>query len=191
MILIDDKLISDDVVKNHFVCNLKACKGACCYEGDYGAPLEKEEMLVIEEILEHIKPFLSPASVQKIEADGFSAYNKIHKVHETALMPDDACVFMGRDEIGITFCGIEKAYNAGSINFKKPISCHLYPVRVIKNEKSGFEALNYDRWDICNSACSNGENKKVRIFEFVKDALIRKYGIDFYEELEAAAENLG
>ena len=109
---------------------------------------------------------------------------------ETNLMEDASCVFMGRDELGITFCGIEKAHNDGKIEFKKPISCHLYPVRVIENKQTGFEALNYDVWDICNAACSNGAKHGIYIYQFVKDAIVRKYGESFYEALEAAAKDL-
>ena len=188
MILIDDILISQDIIESHFACHLQKCKGACCYEGDYGAPLEPEEVKIIEGNLDKIKPFLSEESVSKIEADGFYKKNQNDKDQdETALMEDAACVFMGRDEMGITFCGIEKAYLNGDIDYKKPISCHLYPIRVSKNRQSGFEALNYDRWDICQSACANGAQNNIRIFEFVKEALIRKYGLSFYDELSAAA----
>ncbi len=190
MILIDDILISRDIIDNHFECKLTACKGACCYEGDYGAPLEANELDIIEMILEKLEKYLSPEAQEKIKSDGFHTYNAKNEVYETALMPDAACVFMGRNELGITYCSIEKAYNNGDISFKKPISCHLYPVRLSKNSESGFEALNYDRWDICNSACSQGEKNKIKIFEFVKDALIRQYGEAFYEELAAVAEDL-
>ncbi len=190
MILVGDILVSEDVVSKKFVCNLNACKGACCVEGDYGAPLPKEETEIIKKHLDKIKPYLSKASVQKIEEKGFFTFSGKDKDFELELMPDGACVFMGRNELGITFCGIEKAYNDDQIDFKKPISCHLYPVRVYKNDKTGFEALNYDQWDICSSACDHGNKKNVSVFEFVKDAIIRKYGSDFYEELEAAASYL-
>ncbi|MBT8233919.1 MAG: DUF3109 family protein [Saprospiraceae bacterium] len=123
-------------------------------------------------------------------SEGFHSFNSLSNVDETSLMDDGACVFMGRNELGITFCGIEKAYYDGKIEFKKPISCHLYPIRVSKNEQTGFEALNYDKWDICSSACTNGKKQKIRIFEFAKEALIRQYGADFYEDLTNAAEHL-
>jgi Fe-S-cluster containining protein len=191
LILIDEILISREVVDKHFICHLEKCKGACCYEGDYGAPLEEEEIAIIQSYLETIKSYLSDDAVRKIEADGFFTSNAFKKQQlETALMEDAACVFMGRNELGITFCGIEKAYLDGKIGFKKPISCHLYPVRVNKNPQTGFEALNYDQWDICQAACALGAENNVRIFEFVKDALIRKYGESFYAELAAAADAL-
>jgi len=190
LILIDDILISEDIVKSQFACHLTACKGACCIEGDFGAPLSQDELLIIADVLKEIKPYLSQESKEKINQDSFYTINKEEEGAETALMDDGACVFMGRDKLGITFCGIEKAYNDGKIDFKKPISCHLYPIRVSANKKTGFEALNYDQWDICQSACSNGSKKNIKIFEFVKDALVRKYGHDFYEELKSAAEHI-
>ena len=122
--------------------------------------------------------------------EAFRTFMKSNHLRLRDLMDDEACVFMGRDELGITFCGIEKSYNDKKIDFKKPISCHLYPIRITKNEKTGFEALNYDTWDICNPACSHGEKNKIRVFEFVKDALVRKYGLAFYDELSAAADHL-
>ncbi len=191
MILIGEILVSDELIKNNFVCDLKACKGACCIEGDYGAPLEKDEIKTIEDSLNVILPLLDEESRNKIESDGFHIYNEESKVHETSLMEDGACVFMGRNALGISYCTIEKAQKEGLLEFKKPISCHLYPVRVSINEMTGFEALNYDRWDICSAACTNGNKHKVRIYEFVKEALKRKYGSEFYEALDDAAQQLG
>jgi len=188
MILIDDILVANDIVKKKFACNLSACKGACCVEGDYGAPLDEDEIFTIAQILPDVLPYLPEASKKVIADEGFHTYNKEAKLSETALMEDGACVFMGRDKLGITFCGIEKAYNDGKTEFKKPISCHLYPVRVTHVKASGFHALNYDKWDICNAACTRGEKEEIRVFEFVKDALIRKYGEEFYEQLEGAAD---
>ena len=191
MILIDDILISDEVVEKKFACDLSACKGACCVEGDYGAPLEADEVLTIASILPDIMPYLPELSQQTITEDGFHTYNEEAETSETALMEDGACVFMGRNEIGITYCGIEKAHRAGAIDYKKPISCHLYPIRVKKNKVSGFQALNYDRWDICNPACKRGKKESIRVFEFARDAVIRKYGEDFYDALAAAADRDG
>jgi len=191
MILIGEVLVSEDLVKKNFACNLNACKGACCIEGDYGAPLSKNELLLIDELLETVLPYLPEASQKKINEKGFSTYNDEVKIDETSLMEDGACVFMGRNELGITFCGIEKAYYDKKISFKKPISCHLYPIRVKKNKDVGFEALNYDKWEICDAACENGSKKKILIYEFARDAIIRQYGEEFYKDLDAAAKNLG
>lgn len=190
MILIQEILISEEIITEHFACRLDKCKGACCIEGDYGAPLEAEEVEIMKEILPKVKPYLPKASIDKIDEEGFYVNNEEIKGAETHLMEDGACVFMGRDELGITFCGIEKAYYDKKIDWKKPVSCHLYPIRVTKNEATGFQALNYDRWDICQSACSAGKSEKIKIYEFVKGGLIRKYGESFYEELEAAADHV-
>ena len=186
MIIIDDILVSEEVVSNNFACNLSACKGACCIEGDYGAPLDEDEILIIDRLLPDILPFLPEASQKVIKKNGFHTYNKEAKISETALMEDGACVFMGRNELGITFCGIEKAHRSDVIDFYKPVSCHLYPIRVNSNKESGFQALNYDQWDICSDACQRGDDEKIKIYQFVKDALIRKYGQDFYDQLDAA-----
>ena len=182
--------MADAVVKKHFACNLEACKGACCVEGDFGAPLTEDEILTIEQILNKVTPYLSDKSRKVIQEKGFSTYNEEADTQETELMPDGACVFMGREDNGITFCGIEKAYYDGKVEFKKPISCHLYPIRVSKNKQTGFQALNYDKWDICNAACARGDKEQIKIYEFAKEALIRAYGEEFYEELEAAAEKV-
>ena len=189
MILIQEILVSETVIQEDFACNLSACKGACCVEGDYGAPLTDKEVVILGQMLEEIFPYLPPKSREVIRNNGFSKPQEEGDGVETELMADGACVFMGRDELGITYCGIEKAYYAGDITFKKPVSCHLYPIRVNKNKFTGFEAMNYDQWDICSPACTNGKKKGVKVFEFAKDAIIRKYGEAFYEELSAAAEH--
>jgi len=190
LILIQEILISEEIITEHFACRLDKCKGACCVEGDYGAPLNADEIDIMEGMLPIVRPYLTEDSIDKIENEGSSVYNGETKTHETPLMEDGACVFMGRDSIGITYCSIEKAYNDGKTDWKKPISCHLYPIRVSENEGTGFQAINYDRWDICKSACSAGKSEKIKIYEFVKDGLIRKYGESFYEELEAAADHI-
>jgi hypothetical protein len=187
LVIIQDILVSEDVLTEHFACQLDACKGACCWEGDFGAPLEAEEVDTLKAIYEEVKPFLRKEGVEMIEATGVSIYYKEMKAPGTPLLPGGACAFLTFEENGIAKCGIEKAFEAGVTDFRKPISCHLYPVRVSKNKKVNFEALNYDRWDICSSACAAGKKARMPVFRFVKAALIRKYGIAFYEELEAAA----
>jgi hypothetical protein len=187
MIIVQDKLVSDDLVEQQFVCNLAACKGACCWEGDYGAPLDEAELAVLDAIYDRVKPFLSPAGIDVIEREG--KYLRFEQTDEwvTPLINNGPCAYMTYDALGIAKCGIEQAWKAGAVDFQKPVSCHLYPVRVEKNEDLGFEALNYHEWDICSAACSLGKKEKVPVFRFVKDALIRKYGEAFYEELEGAA----
>ncbi len=190
MILIRDILVSDDLIKEQFLCNLKACKGACCWEGDWGAPLEDEERHTLEQIYEEVKSFLSPKGIAAIEKKGLYTYYEDAGDYGTTLQPGGACVFMTQDHLGIARCGIEQAYQAGLTSFKKPVSCHLYPMRVKKNAETGFEALNYDRWDICSAACELGEKESLPVYRFLREAIIRKYGEDFYQELEAAAKYL-
>jgi Protein of unknown function (DUF3109) len=188
MIIVQDKLVSDDIVEEQFVCNLNACKGACCWEGDYGAPLEASELPILEDIYESIKPFLTPAGTAAIEAQGKHVWFEPAQEHTTPLIEGAACAYMTYDALGIAKCGIEMAWKAGATHFQKPISCHLYPIRLEKFEAFDSEALNYDRWEICSAACENGKALKVPVYVFLKDALIRKYGEAFYEELEGAAE---
>ncbi len=187
MIIVQDKLVSDDIVEQQFICNLSACKGACCWEGDFGAPLEAAELPVLEAIFEQVKPFLSPAGLAAIEAQGKYVWFEDAEGWGTTLIDGGPCAYMTYDALGIAKCGIEQAYKAGAIEFIKPISCHLYPIRVEKNEEIGFEALNYDRWDICSAACELGAKEQVPVYVFLKEAIERKYGAAFYEELEGAA----
>jgi hypothetical protein len=184
MILIDNKIISDDVVEKQFVCNLDACKGACCWEGDSGAPLEKAELAILEEIYPKVKPFLTQKGIEVIEQEGVYTYYKREEEYGTPLIDNAACAYLTYDG-GIAKCGIEKAQEAGVIDYKKPISCHLYPIRITSNET--FDAVNYDKWDICTAACSLGEKLEMPVYQFLKGALIRKYGEEFYEALDAAA----
>ncbi|HQU58285.1 MAG: DUF3109 family protein [Phaeodactylibacter sp.] len=191
MLLIQDILISDDVVEDQFMCNLSACKGACCWEGDFGAPLEKAELEVLSSIYEQVAPYLSPEGREAIAEQGHYTYYEDNDSFGTPLIDSGPCAYMVYDEQGIAKCGIEQAYLAGKTDFKKPVSCHLYPIRVLGKRKDGFEALNYDRWDICSAACELGRENQMPVYQFVKDAIIRKYGQGFYEELDAAAKHLG
>jgi len=190
MLVIQDKIVSDDVVEEQFLCDLKACKGACCWEGDFGAPLEAAELKTLERVYEDVKPFLSQEGKDVIEEKGLYVYYDEYKEHGTTLLKNGACTFMIYDQLGIAKCGIEAAHRSGAIDWKKPISCHLYPIRVAKNEHTGWEALNYDRWDICKAACELGKKEQLPVYKFLKEPLIRKYGEAFYEELDAAAEHL-
>lgn len=188
MIIIKDILVSDDLVEEQFMCNLNACKGACCWEGDWGAPLEEKEMETLDEIYKTIKPYLSKEGRKVISEKGKYTYYEEPGEYGTPLIGNGACAYMTYDLNGVAQCGIEQAHKAGVIDFKKPISCHLYPVRVNADKKVHFEALNYDRWDICSAACSKGKETQMPVYRFVKDAIVRKYGQDFYDELDAAAE---
>jgi len=185
MILIDDKIISNDVVEQQFVCSLEVCKGACCWKGDYGAPLTDEEREILKKIYEDVKPFLTEEGIEAIEAEGISTYFEKSKEYGTTLISNGACAYMTRDENDVAKCGIEQAYKAGVTDFIKPISCHLYPIRI--EHYDGFDAVNYDKWDICSAACTLGKKLKIPVYQFVKEALIRKYDKEFYEALEGAA----
>lgn len=182
MIVIDNKIVSDELLETEFVCNLHACKGACCIEGDAGAPLEANEILLIKNNLPSILPFLSAEGVATIQSAGFEAIFK-NKPH-TQLIENKACVFISFSDDGKSVCGIEKAWEAGESPLQKPISCHLYPIRI--SQIGEFEALNYDSWDICASACTLGKSLAIPVFQFLKEALIRKYGVEFYSTLEQA-----
>lgn len=179
-------IISEDIIEKEFVCNLSACKGACCIEGEAGAPVTQDETEILKEIYPKVKPFLRTEGVQSIKEQG--TYIKTAQGElETPLVNGKECAYVTFTENGTASCGIEDAYNAGEVDFRKPISCHLYPVRI--QDYSEFSAINYHRWPICDDACTLGKELQVPIYKFVKDALIRKYGEDWYAELEKVAEN--
>jgi hypothetical protein len=180
MILIDNTCISDDVAEKFFVCNLEKCKGACCVEGDLGAPLEKSELAILDEIYPLVKPYLMPEGVKAIEKQGLYESDDDGGFVTTTIEGRE-CVFANYDKRGILKCGIEQAYNDGKVDFKKPISCHLYPIRITKYDS--FHALNYDRWPICSPACDFGEHLGVEVYKFLKEPLIRMYGPTWYGEL--------
>ena len=187
MLIIDNKVIDEAIFKEEFVCNLNACKGACCWEGDYGAPLEVEELDILESIYEKVKPFLTPEGIEAIEEEGTAVFIPQERDYGTTLIDNAACAYLTYEDNGIAKCGIEKAYQAGVIDYPKPISCHLYPIRVEDLENSSFKKLEYDRWDICSAACEHGKKLSVPIYKFLKNPLIRKYGESFYEQMEHMA----
>lgn len=180
MIVLQNTVISDDIRDKFFVCNLEKCKGACCVEGDLGAPLEGDELAILEQNYDKIKPYLSGAGKQAIEEQGLYVID-FEGDYSTPTIGNRECAFAIYDDNMILKCGIEQAYLDGKTDWKKPISCHLYPIRISKYD--GFEALNYDRWGICNAACSFGEDLGVRVYQFLKEPLIRKYGEGWYTEL--------
>ena len=180
-------IISEDIIKKDFVCNLSACKGACCIDGDAGAPLEKEEALILEEIYPKVKPFLRKEGVKVIESQGAFITTEKGEL-ETPLINGADCAYVIFDEHKTALCAIEEAYNQGEVSWKKPVSCHLYPVRV--KDYSEFSAVNYHNWQICDDACALGKELQVPVYKFVKEALIRKFGEDWYLELEKVADKL-
>lgn len=177
-------MVSSEVFSVKFHCNLQKCKGACCWEGDFGAPVSKREETILDDIMPTLLPMMSKASQDIIHEEGAYISTKYHDNKVTPLHKDGACVYLVKDEDGISRCGIEQAYEKELVDFKKPVSCHLYPIRVTKNDITGYEALNYDEWEICSDACALGVEKGMPVFRFVKDALIRRYGEEFYDQLE-------
>lgn len=187
MIIIDDTLISEELLDKKFVCDLAACKGACCEEGDLGAPLEIDEIDAIEANLKGIKPFMSDAGLKLLDRDGFYEAAPGEELVTTTI-EGKACVFAIQDDTQTWKCAIELAHKAGQSDFLKPISCHLYPIRIEKLKN--YEGLNYDQWDICSPACACGDRLEVPVYKFLKGPLIRKYGSDWFDALEAVAAEL-
>ncbi len=178
-------IVSEDIIEKDFICKLSACKGACCVDGDAGAPLEKEEANILEEIYPKVKPFLRKEGIESIEKQGTFITTEDGEL-ETPLINEADCAYVIFDENKTALCAIEEAYNQGEVKWKKPVSCHLYPVRV--KGYSEFSAVNYHHWQICNDACTLGEELQVPIYKFVKEALIRKFDEDWYMELEKVAK---
>jgi len=180
MIELGNKLLSLDLFEKKFVCNLNACKGACCIEGDAGAPLEMEEIDVLEESLDVIKPYMRQEGIDVIQKQGVFYMDEDNEP-VTSLVKNGACAFVYFDKNNSAKCSIEKAHSEGKLNFKKPISCHLYPVRVAKLRN--YEAVNFNHWDICSDACALGTKLNVKVYKFLKEPIIRKWGEDFFTEL--------
>ena len=186
MIELDNKLISEEIFSKQFVCDLSACKGACCIEGDAGAPIELIEKELLEHSLEKIYPYMRPKGLEKVKRDGVS-YEDFDGEQVTSLINDKECAFVFFDDNKTAKCSIEKAYRDGVIEFNKPISCHLYPIRIKKLKY--YDALTYNQWNICSPACSLGKELAVPVYKFLKEPLTRKYGEDFYNQLEIISEN--
>tara|TARA_B100000767_G_scaffold40246_1_gene33894 strand:+ start:37 stop:633 length:597 start_codon:yes stop_codon:yes gene_type:complete len=187
MVQIDDKIISLDVFEQQFVCDLSACKGACCVEGDSGAPLENEEADILAQIYDKVKPFMREEGIREVEIQGFSVIDKDGDL-TTPLVNNKECAFVSFDQNGTAKCSIEQAYNQGEVAFKKPISCHLFPIRIQKYDD--FKAVNYESIKICEPACSCGQKLQVPVYKFLKEPLIRLYGESWYHTLSEAAVEL-
>lgn len=190
MIVIDNILVSDDVVEKQFVCDLSKCKGGCCEEGDAGAPLEDEELQTVLDSYEKVIPYLSAASIKAIEKKGKYVYHKeFGWVTPTLGSDNEICVYGIRDEKGIIKCAFEQAYYDGIIPWKKPISCHLFPIIASKGKHGDYNRVNYEpREVLCKPACSLGKKLQVPTYQFLKEPLIRKFGEGFYEALDRAAK---
>jgi hypothetical protein len=179
MIVIDQTIISDDILDAAFCCNTQVCLGACCVDGDVGAPLEESEISALEDYIERIKPYLQPEAIRIIERYGVFDYDAEGEF-VTPLIGNKDCVFVYYEN-GIAKCAIEKSWDNGITDFRKPISCHLYPIR-IKTHKD-VDAVNYHKWHICDSACKFGKDQTIPLVRFLKEPLIRKYGETWYEKL--------
>jgi hypothetical protein len=186
MFEIDNKIVSLDLFTEKFACDVDKCKGYCCVYGESGAPLEKEEVKILKQIFPELKEFLRPDGIQAIEKKGTSVVD-MDKDKVTPLIGRMECAY-AIFEKGIARCGIEKAFEAGVISFRKPLSCHLYPVRIKKYDT--FEAINYDRLQICDPARECGNKHNIPLYVFVRDALIRKYGEEFIRKLEQIAREI-
>jgi len=180
LVEIDDKIVSTDLFSEKFVCDLSKCKGACCVKGNGGAPLTEKEVKLIEDNLEQIKPFMSEKGIQTIKDEGVY-YLDEEDAPATKLIDKKECCFVYFDNSNTAKCSIETAYKSGEIDFNKPQSCHLYPIRI--KEFTEFTALNYEEWDICAPACSLGQSLKVSVYKFLQEPITRVFGSSFFDEL--------
>ena len=179
MLIIDDCIISDNLKDRCFSCDLAVCKGACCIEGDCGAPLQHDEIAVLERIFPSVKPYMTSEGVAVVEREGVSSLD-FDQLPCTPLVNNRDCAYAVKYG-DITMCAIEKAWRDRVIDFRKPISCHLYPVRV--EDFGEFKAVNYHEWDICRCAVAKGKTEGVPLYKYLKEPLIRRFGQQWYDEL--------
>lgn len=184
MILIDDILVSDELKEIYFACDLGACKGDCCVQGDAGAPLEIDEISILEDNIDQIKKYMIPEGISVIEKYGVFDYDTDAEF-VTPLINGAECAFVYQEN-GISLCAIEKAFLEGKIKFQKPVSCHLYPIRL--SEVGDFTAINYNKWSICEPALILGKKNGQPLYQYLKAPIIRKFGVDFYKKLCIAME---
>lgn len=184
MIEIDGKIIATDLLTEEFCCDLSVCKGECCVEGDSGAPLDIEEVDLLEQEWENYKPYMTPEGVEEVERQGFMVVD-VDGDYTTPLVDGTQCAYAFKEN-GITFCAIERAYREGKTTFLKPISCHLYPIRV-KRFSTGDYGLNLHRWNICKCAFECGKKNGVKLYRALREPIVRAFGEDFYEQLCQAA----
>lgn len=187
MIEIDDKIVSLDLLRECFLCDLPRCKGLCCVEGNAGAPLEAEEVELLKAEYEHYKPYLTGEGIAAIEQQGFMVPDEEGDL-TTPLVNGAQCTY-AYTENGITLCAVERAYREGRCGFRKPISCHLYPIRVVRFS-NGTLGLNYHRWEVCQPAVACGRKAGIPVYKALREPIIRRFGEEFYKALEAAEEYL-
>lgn len=190
MIVIDNKLVSDEIIEEQFVCDLNKCKGGCCVDGDAGAPLSKEELVHLNEVYHAVLPYLDEENKNELQRQGRYVYDEEFG-WVTPTIDSKVCVYGITDTNGIVKCGIEQAYNDGKVSWKKPVSCHLFPIRVQLSENRQTEYVNYEpREDLCSAGCKLGKKLKVPVYVFLKEALVRKFGEEFYDTLNATAQHI-
>ncbi len=187
IIEIDDKLVSSEIFRVKFTCNLAVCKGICCVEGNAGAPLEAEEVEILRKEYPNYKPYLKPGGIRSLERHGFSVLDSDGDL-TTPLIEGEECAYCCESD-GITFCAIERAWLEGKTEFRKPISCHLYPIRVSRF-RNGTYALNYHKWDVCHCALKKGETTGLSVYRALREPLIRAFGEEFYLALEQTEKAL-
>ena len=187
VVQIDDTLVSTDCLTEKFCCDLQACKGICCVEGDAGAPVELDEVAAMEAALPAVWPLLSASAQAVIDRQGV-VYTDEEGDLVTSIVNGKDCVFTCYDEKGHCLCAFEKAFREGKTSFYKPLSCHLYPIR-LKKIGDGV-ALNYHRWEVCRMAVEKGRQLGLPVYRFLKEPLVRRFGEAWYAELESAVEEL-
>lgn len=186
MIEIDDKIVSADLLRECFACDIGKCKGICCVEGNSGAPLDEEELAILEREYEAYKPYMTPEGIEAVERQGFMIVDEDGDL-TTPLVNDAECAYTYTDDKGVTLCAIEKAWMEGKTLFRKPISCHLYPIRVMRFS-NGTVGLNYHRWSVCAPARECGRKLGIPVYKALREPIIRRFGEEFYKALETVSE---
>lgn len=186
MLIVGNVLVSDELIKNCFCCDLSQCGGICCIEGDAGAPVAPEEIAELEDNYPIFKKYMTAEGARSVDENGTFDYDMTGEF-VTPLINGEACAYVYYED-NIAKCAIEKAFLNGEIDFRKPISCHLYPIRI--KQLPDYEALNYHRWFVCEEACEKGEQLQLPVYQFLKEPLIRKYGEEWYKKLEEEVKNL-
>ena len=187
MLQIGKAIISLDIIQKNFCCDLAKCKGACCIDGDSGAPLTSEEAKIIADIFPDFQEYLSEANIEEIKKQGFSVIDSDGEL-VTPIVGNNECVYTFVDDQGITKCAIEQAWIHKQTKFQKPVSCHLFPIRITSYKR--FDAVNYQQLTICKPAIACGNTNRLPIWKYLKEPLIRKYGQQWYKELTIAVELL-
>lgn len=180
MLIVENCIVSEDIADNCFGCDIAQCKGQCCVEGDCGAPLEDKEIAILRQIYPMVKPYMTSEGIKVVETEGVSSLDNAAEPC-TPLINNRECAYVTWGDDGTAFCAIERAYREGKIDFKKPISCHLYPIRI--DEYGEFTAVNYHKWDICHCATLQGKRTGTPLYQYLKEPLIRKFGDTWYQEL--------